>query len=72
MTYQQIKQCISVKILSVNISKSVMNECGTLCHVCFFKKKNLSGKLGCSSSHWGKSVEFTIQQMLLTVMCLKA
>lgn len=39
MTYQQIKQCISVKILSVNISKSVMNECGTLCHVCFFKKK---------------------------------
>lgn len=33
MTYQQIKQCISVKILSVNFSKSVMNECGTLCHV---------------------------------------
>lgn len=30
MTYQKIKQCISVKVLSVNISKSVMNECGTL------------------------------------------
>lgn len=30
MTYQQIKQCISVKVLTVNISKSVMNECGTL------------------------------------------
>lgn len=42
------------------------------CATCAFKKKNLSGKLGCSSSHWGKSVEFTIQQMLLTVMCLKA
>lgn len=41
MTYQQIKQCISVKIFSVNISKSVTNECGTLladvvCATCAF------------------------------------
>lgn len=35
MTYQQIKQCISVKVLSLNISKSVMNECAT----CAFLKK---------------------------------